>query len=68
MPADHDHADHEGHDHTHADGPGSATEYVKNWSSFEGSFAKKCGLAFRNLTVGRMRHGTCCGHYGEPGC
>ncbi len=64
--ADDEHPEH--HHGERGDRGWSIGEYVANWRTYEGSFAKKCALATRNLTLGRLRHGTCCGHYGEPGC
>ena len=71
MPAEddrHDHHEHGHEGHGHGGRSGTAGEYLANWNSYHGSFARKAGLAFRNLTLGRLRHGTCCGNYGEPGC
>jgi hypothetical protein len=61
LTRDHDHDD-EGHEH------GSPHHFFNNWDTYEGPFAKKLALSLRNLTIGRAKHGTCCGHYGEPGC
>ncbi|MFN2589316.1 MAG: hypothetical protein ABR518_00900 [Actinomycetota bacterium] len=68
-PGRHDHHEHEHREHRHGGSRwGSAEEYLANWRSYEGSLARKVGLAARNLTLGRLRHGTCCGNYGQPGC
>jgi len=64
MPEDPDY--HEKH-HRHV-GRASFAHLFSNWDSYEASFGKKLALALRNATLGRARYGTCCGHYGEPGC
>jgi hypothetical protein len=59
------------HDHDHREhrrNRGSIGQLVTNWNEYEASFGKKLALAARNLTWGRLRHRTCCGHDGQPGC
>ena len=62
MPAGHDH-DHGGH--VRASWLG---HLATNWRAYDASFTRKLGLTARNLTWGRLRHGVCCGHHGQPGC
>lgn len=68
MSDEHDHPDHGPRQgRTIAD---YARDFVRNWSTYEGSFGEKVRLTIRNRARAYLLPPIqgCCGHPGEPGC
>jgi hypothetical protein len=42
--------------------------FFTNWREYEGPFATKLALTFRNRFRATLSKAQCCGHPGEPGC
>jgi hypothetical protein len=42
--------------------------FFTNWREYDGPFATKLALTFRNRFRATLSKAQCCGHPGEPGC
>ena len=45
-----------------------AAAFFTNWREYEGPFAEKVALTFRNRLRATFSEAQCCGHPGQPGC
>ena len=45
-----------------------AGNFFTNWREYEGPFAEKVALTFRNRLHATFSRAQCCGHPGQPGC
>ncbi len=41
---------------------------ITNWTTYDGSTAKKLRLAAKNNLIKARNRSDCCGNHGEPGC
>ena len=42
--------------------------FFTNWREYDGPFAEKVALTFRNRLRASFSRSQCCGHPGQPGC